>query len=554
MSLENEGAGVNIASHLPAMARRQPDSLAVTLWSGETLTFKELDEASGTLARGLESVKIGRGVRTVLMVKPSLDFFTLTFALFKCGAVPVVVDPGMGLKNLGVCLAEAKPEAFIGIPQAHAARILFGWAKGMIRTKVTVGRRWFWGGHTLEDVSLRGRADGDYVPASTTADETAAILFTSGSTGVPKGVVYTHGNFSAQVEMIRETYDIKPGEKDMPTFPLFALFDPALGMSAVIPDMDATRPAHVKPENIIEPILRHGVTNMFGSPALIDKVGRYGEAHGVKLPSLKRAISAGAPMPARVLERFTKMLSPEAQVFTPYGATESLPVCSIGSAEVLAETGKKTDQGAGICVGRPVSGMTVEVIRISESEEDEPIKEWSEALRVPRGEVGEIAVKGPVVTRSYFNRDAATALAKIAVPGSAEFYHRMGDLGYFDDEGRLWFCGRKTHRVVVGDETYYTIPCEGVFNAHPKVYRSALVGAKLHSEIEPVLVVELETDTRESHELRQELLKLGAAQPHTKKIQTLLFHKSLPVDIRHNSKIFREKLAVWATERLRCLP
>ena len=315
-----------------------------------------------------------------LMVKPSLDFFTLTFALFKCGAVPVVVDPGMGLKNLGVCLAEAKPEAFIGIPEAHAARILFKWAKGMIRTKVTVGRRWFWGGHSLQDLSVRGRAEGNYVPVSTATDETAAILFTSGSTGVPKGAVYTHGNFSAQVEMIRETYSIEPGEKDMPTFPLFALFDPALGMSAVIPDMDATRPAAVKPENIIEPILRHGVTNMFGSPALIRKVGRYGEAHGVKLPSLRRAISAGAPMPARVLESFSKMLSGEAQVFTPYGATESLPVCSIGSAEVLAETRKKTDRGAGVCVGRPVNGMTVEVIRI----DDEPSRRGVKPFACPR--------------------------------------------------------------------------------------------------------------------------------------------------------------------------
>jgi acyl-CoA synthetase (AMP-forming)/AMP-acid ligase II len=544
LSLETS---VNIASHLPAMARRQPDNLAVTLWSGESLTFKELDEASGTLARGLESVGIGRGVRTVLMVKPSLDFFTLTFALFKCGAVPVVVDPGMGIKNLGVCLAEAEPEAFIGIPKAHAARLLFKWAKGTIRINVTVGRRWFWGGHTLGAVSLRGQADVEYVPATTGADETAAILFTSGSTGVPKGAVYTHGNFSAQVERIRETYGIKPGEIDMPTFPLFALFDPALGMAAVIPDMDASRPADVKPENIIEPILHHGVTNIFGSPALIDKVGRYGGAHGVKLPSLKRAITAGAPVPARVLERFSNMLSPDAQVFTPYGATESLPVCSIGSAEVLSETREKTEQGAGICVGRPVKGMTVAVIRISE----EPIKEWSEALRVPRGEVGEIAVKGPVVTRSYLNRQTETELAKITVPGSANFYHRMGDLGYFDDEGRLWFCGRKSHRVVTSNETYYTIPCEGVFNAHPKVYRSALVGARLHSRVEPVLVVQLEAGVQESKDLRQALLSLGAAQPLTKKIQTLLFHKSLPVDIRHNSKIFREKLAVWATERLR---
>ena len=132
-------------------------------------------------------------------------------------------------------------------------------------------------------------------PVETSEDDIAAILFTSGSTGVPKGAVYTHGNFLAQVELLKETYGIEPGEIDLPTFPLFALFDPALGMSAVIPEMDPTRPANVDPEKILGAIQRYGVTNTFGSPALLHRVGSYGAAHGVKLPTLRRVISAGAP-------------------------------------------------------------------------------------------------------------------------------------------------------------------------------------------------------------------------------------------------------------------
>jgi acyl-CoA synthetase (AMP-forming)/AMP-acid ligase II len=199
-----------------------------------------------------------------------------------------------------------------------------------------------------------------------------------------------------------------------------------------------------------------------------------------------------------------------------------------------------------VCVGRPVEGVHVRVIRIS----DEPVATWTEGLEAPRGEVGEIVVQGPVVTRSYFNRPGSTELAKIADPAGG-FWHRMGDLGYLDEKGRVWFCGRKSQRVTTPERTYYTIPCEGVFNAHKGVHRTALVGVARNGATEPVLCVEPEKDVSIPRAtLREELLALGAAQPHTKPIQTILFHKNFPVDVRHNAKIFREKLAVWAGKKL----
>ncbi len=511
-------------------------------------TFRQLEEVSNQLALGFQRLGIRRGTRTALMVPPSLDFFALTFALFKLGAVPVLIDPGIGVWNLGKCLAEAGPQAFIGIPKAHAARVFLGWGGKTVSIKVTVGARFLPGCPTLGQIMKLAPRQTPFQMATPEPGETAAILFTSGSTGPPKGVVYTHEIFTAQVEHIRRLYGIQPGEIDLPTFPLFALFGPALGMTAILPEMDPTRPAQVDPVKIIEAIESFGVTNMFGSPALIDRVGRYGEPRGVKLPTLRRVISAGAPVPAAVLQRFTTMLPPGAQVFTPYGATECLPVSSIGSNEILGETRRQTESGAGVCVGPPVLGLTVRVIRISE----DPIHLWSDALEVSRGEIGEIAVKGPRVTRSYFNRPDATALAKIEDPADHSFYHRMGDVGYVDQRGRIWFCGRKAHRVVTSRETLFTIPCEAVFNTLPGVARTALVGVRRGGEMEPVLCVEREPGgTTTPRDLEAQLREVGAKHPHTRNIQTFLFHPGFPVDIRHNAKIFREKLAVWARRQSR---
>ncbi len=551
----------NIASHLAAMAERQPDTPAVIaphrdrhgLLRHSKLTFRELDEFSSELARGFERIGIRRGVRAALMVPPSLDFFAVTFALFKLGAVPVLIDPGIGLKNFGNCLREAEPAGFIGIPKAQAARVLLRWARKTITLPVAVGTRWFWGGHTLAQVRELGAATageaGNQGPNAVLPEpgETAAILFTSGSTGAPKGVIYTHAMFSAQVEQVRQLYRIQPGEIDLPTFPLFALFGPALGMTEVLPEMDFTRPAQADPEKLVAAIERFCVTNMFGSPALINRLGRHGEAHCLKLPTLRRAISAGAPVPAKVLARFAKLLPEDAQVFTPYGATECLPVASIGSEEIINETRAQTELGKGVCVGKPVPGLTLKIVRITE----EPIAKWSDDLELPVGQIGEIAVQATQASRAYFNREQATALAKIPT-SDGDLLHRMGDVGYLDEQGRIWFCGRKSHRVITKSGTLFTIPCEAIFNTHAGVFRSALVGVPRGGDIEPVICIEREGSPRGHGEakLREELLALGAKFPHTQAIRTVLFHPAFPVDIRHNAKIFREKLAVWAKGRV----
>ncbi len=546
----------NIASALTSMADRMPRSTAIYVPTGRggdgvqryvEHTYEALDGDSTTIAKGLLALGFESGSRAALMVKPSYELFAVTFALFKAGIVPVLVDPGIGIPALGTCLAEAAPSSFIGIPQAHVARMVLGWARPTIRRLVTIGRKLLWGGATLDDVRRAGGAKN--APALPTARESdmAAVLFTSGSTGIPKGAVYAHGTFAAQVEMIRTTYAIAPGEIDLPTFPLFALFDPALGMTTVLPEMDFTRPARVSPRNVIEPIRKFGITNMFGSPALLNRVGRYGDEQNVSLPSLRRVISAGAPVPASVLATFSKMLKGDAEIVTPYGATEALPVATIGSREILTSTRAKTDGGAGVCVGRTVAGVRLEIIQIR----DEAIAHWSDDLHVPPGEIGEIVVAGPNVTHSYFHRDEATRLAKID-DGRGGVMHRMGDVGYLDSDGRLWFCGRKAHRVITTAGTLFTDPCEAIFSTHPGVYRAALVGVGSGGTKRPVICIELEEAARhrDKGELTKELLALAAKVPMTSRLDTILFHKSFPVDIRHNAKIFREKLAVWAAGEL----
>ena len=541
----------NIAASLPRLARERPDQVAMRCPGRGggydiALTYAELDARSDAIAAGLAKRGIVRGTRTVLMVRPTPEFFLLMFALFKAGAVPVLVDPGIDKRALKQCLDEAQAEAFIGIPLAQFARALLGWARSA-RIRITTGTRAWFADATLAEVETAGAHAGPQL-ADTQPDDIAALLFTSGSTGVPKGVVYRHRHFVAQIAMMGDAFGIVPGGVNLPTFPPFALFDPAFGVTSIIPDMDPTNPAKADPRKLHAAIARFGVDQLFGSPALMRVLAEYGQP----LPGLKTVMSAGAPVPAEVVATLRELLPADANFWTPYGATECLPVAVIEGRELLTLR-TRTEQGAGTCVGRPVPPNDVRLIGV----DDEAIDTWSDDLIVQGGLVGEITVAGPTATDAYFNRDAATRAAKILevlADGSERIVHRMGDLGYFDSEGRLWFCGRKTQRVVTARTTLCTEQIEPVFNAHRDVRRTALVGIGEFGEQLPVLCVELleGVDAMDWERIELKLRHMGEGFVHTAPVQTfLLYPKPFPVDIRHNAKIGREKLAVWAAKQKR---
>ncbi len=534
----------NIAARLAHWAVQKPESAAlIEMCSGQQRTFKELEQESSRLASGLIQFGMKPGERVLLMVPYGIDFVTLTFAMFKAGLVPVLIDPGLGKKNVLKCIKQVQPHGMIAIPLAHAIKKVFPSTFKSIRHNVTVGTRWLWGGTTLNN--LRNSGEADFQTATMGKDHQAAISSTSGSTGPAKGVLFSHGIFNHQVRILQEQFKIQPDETDLPTFPLFGLFSSGLGMTSIIPDMDSTKPARVDPKNIVGPIQHYKISSSFGSPALWDTVSQYCMSQNIQLPTLKRIIMAGAPVSGDLLARFETIVDKSCKIYTPYGATEVLPVSLIDRREILDETWALSNQGKGTCVGHPIPGVEIKIIEVS----DHPILQWEDVTESAPNTVGEIVVRADWATRTYFNRQDLTQLAKIEDGNS--FWHRMGDLGRLDEKNRLWFFGRKNQRVITELDTLYTIPCEAIFNQHPDVKRSALVGVGPKKKQEPIIIIDPVNFERVKSQVSrkkfsEELLERGAKCSLTQTITKVLFHEEFPVDVRHNAKIFREKLSLWA--------
>jgi acyl-CoA synthetase (AMP-forming)/AMP-acid ligase II len=542
--------GSNVARHLRIAATEHPARLAIKSPTGvsptgevrhASRTFRQLDQESDAAARYFASTGITEGTRVLLAVRPGHDLIIGMFALLKLGAVPIAIDPGMGWSAFLDCVLRSRPAALVGVRAASLLSRLPLAAFRTLRTRVTIGgSAWR---EALAAASAMPR------PLSAVTPETlAAILFTSGSTGAPKGVCYTHGMFDAQIDLVRSTYGIRPGETDMAMLPLFALFNPALGTTTVTPLLDPSKPLAADPGPLVAALIAEKVTCSFGSPAIWGKVADHCEARGLKLPDLRRLLIAGAPVSGELLAKL-RIIAPHCETHTPYGATECLPVTTIAADELLGEARQRALRGDGTCVGRPVSGVEIRVIR----ETDGPIATLGEATLCAAGEIGEIIATGPSVTRAYDGLPEATRAAKIA--DGARVWHRMGDLGSLDMEGRLSFFGRRVEKVRSLESDLPTESLEPAFRQHPQVFRCALIGLGKAPQQTPALVVEPRAGAFPADEAARarfiaELRDVAQTCPLADRVKHIVFQHALPVDVRHNAKIHRLQLAKEWTTRL----
>lgn len=534
---------MNIAHRISEVARKYPDKKSV-VFSKSTghgnydypfLTFQQFDQRSNQIAHKLTKAGIAPGMRTLLFVKPCLDFSVITFALFKIGAIPVLIDPGMGFKNLLSSIKQVRPDAMVSIGLVHWLRRLNPRAFSSVKIKVSlanVSGRTHYLYKNLDDEDktfpIFPSKDSDY----------SAILFTSGGTGIPKGVLYTHGILNAQTDILQKLFGLDETQTDLPGFPLFALFTLAMGMTSVVPDLDPTRPASCDPIKVIKNILDNEVTFVAGSPAIWERVGRFCLDKNIKLPSVKQVVMFGAPVRAEIHEIFKKIL-PNGDTYTPYGATEGLPVSLISGTEILSGLSDLTKQGAGTCIGKPVPGIEIKIIKASDIPEVSFIEE-------NQGSIGEIIISGQQVTPAYFEMMDENKKAKIQTEN--KLWHRIGDIGYFDEQNNLWFLGRKSHRIITDEmTTHYPIRIEAIFNQHPEIKRSALIGLSKNGHVIPALAIERhDKSTVITTKFNKELEALAGSSQFTNMISDFFLHPGFPVDVRHNIKIDRLKLSRWA--------
>ncbi|MFX0577406.1 fatty acid CoA ligase family protein [Nocardia nepalensis] len=539
-----------------AFARAEPDRAAVIFPQGRnpqglpdyrTITYRELDRWSDTIAERLTASGVGTGTRTIVLVLPGPELYAVMFGLLKIGAVPVVIDPGMGVRKMLRCLRAVEAEAFIGIPQAHALRMLFRRSFRRVRTTVTVGKRWFWGGARLRDW---GTTPAGVAPLRKPAPDGDLLVigFTTGSTGPAKAVEMTHGNLAAMIEQVHAARGHVAPETSLITLPLVGILDLLLGARCVLPPLIPSQVGSTDPADIVDAVERFEVRTMFASPAVLIPLLRRLEQRPTELKSLSSIYSGGAPVPDWCIAGLRAVLREDAQVYAGYGSTEALPMSTIESRELFDGLVERTHRGAGTCIGRPADRVQARIVAIT----DEPIPTWQRAeeiageLEGSRG-IGELVVSGPNVSTHYYWPEQANAQGKII--DGAVIWHRTGDLAWIDEQGRIWFCGRKSQRVGTAHGPMFTVQVEQIFNTVAGVARTALVGVGERGAQRPVLCVELDADG-DAASVRTALRARAAESELTRTITDFLVHPKFPVDIRHNAKIGREQLSVWATRQL----
>ncbi len=527
-------AGLSVPIRVDVSA---PDRAAIVELTGQGghITFAALAERVEGLARGLHARGVRRGHRVALLVRPGIDLTTVLYAVWRLGAVAVIADAGLGRRRLGAALRGAAPDQVIGFPAARALVVASGIPGQWIR----------FGAEDVTALIAEGRshpwAEQDLVDAEDDLDRDGAVLFTSGATGPPKGVVYTRRQVGAQVALLREAFELTPGGRFVAAFAPFALYGPALGLTSAVPDMDVTAPDTLTAAALADAVQAVAASIVFASPAaLAHVVATAGELTAQQRTELQRPqllLSAGAPVPTELLRRL-KVLLPNAATHTPYGMTEALPIATLDPT-TLVETDPADAQG-GVCVGAPLPGVTVGIAALG------PDGTPAEELVTAPGVLGEIVVSAPHVKDRY-DRLWGTQHATARPAG----WHRTGDVGHLDDQGRLWVQGRRSHVITTPAGPVAPYAVEQAIDTVPGVRRSAVVGVGPAGTQQVVAIVVPEgaptthrgrQDTQVPHPIAAQV-RATAGVP----VAAVLRKDWLPVDIRHAAKVDRTALARWAT-------
>ncbi len=489
------------------------------------------------MAAGLAAIGVGPGERIALLVPPGTDLTAALYGIWRAGVVAVVVDAGLGIRGMRVALRSAGPAYVIGTAKGLAAARLMGTGAQLISVgpvpasaRRGLGVRW-----SLEEIEARG---GDVQPPDApAAGDPAVIAFTSGATGPAKGVLYLHGQLQAQREQLASLYAITRADRLVAAFGPFALFGAALGIPSAVPDMNLTAPRTLTARAMGEAAAAIDATMVFASPAALANVVATADAvepaGRAALSQVRLLLSTGAPVPAETLHAMRRLL-PDAEAHAPYGMTEVLPVADIDLAG-LDDAGL----GNGVCVGRPVPGVEVELAPLDH--EGIPSDERTTEPEV----TGEVCVRAAHIKARY-DRLWVTDRAATPAPG----WHRTGDVGHFDAEGRLWIEGRLVHVIVTADGPVTPVGIERRVEGVPGVRRAAVVGVGPRGTAQVVVVVELAGARRSGlapASLRDSVrVAAGGTSDAVPGIAAVLVVRTLPVDIRHNSKIDRVAVGHWA--------
>ncbi|WP_461635603.1 alpha/beta fold hydrolase [Glutamicibacter soli] len=522
------------ADHSPAVVDISPP---------RTLSWAQLGQRVNALAKGLERIGVRPGSRVNLLVPPGIELTTLIYACLRLGAVIVVADAGLGTRGLGRAIKGAGPQFLIGIQRALIGAKALNWPGTRISaTQLPPALAKVLGvEHSVPQLLQDGAAGGpqaaDFAPADPDAD--AAVLFTSGSTGPAKGVVYTHRQLAAMRDTLAATYRLQPGAALVAGFAPFALLGPALGATSVTPDMDVTSPKTLTAAALADAAAAINATVVFASPAALANVLKTRDAlTAAQHRALERVsllLSAGAPIPEPLLAQ-VQQLAPQASVHTPYGMTEALPITDIDLAGIRA-----AGSGNGVCVGTPVAGASVAIAVLDAA--GEPAAEPS----TEPGLTGEILVRAPHVKDRY-DRLWITEQLSTSIPG----WHRTGDVGHLDAQGRLWVEGRLGHVLRTASGPLTPVEAENLAQSVPGAGRTALVPVGPSGTQSAVIVMETVPPARKpapaspglSQQVRQAVAAAGV------EVSAVLVVPELPTDIRHNSKIDRAHLAGWASATL----